>query len=98
MVSLDALNVRGHSGVMTTTTHSLDTTTTGSSGSRLTAALDGFRARRAARAERNRLELELSSYRTPAEINELEAMMERSGDDIDPVYAEVLERLRFHAA
>lgn len=80
---------------MTTTTHSLDTTTTGS---RLTAALDGFRARRAARADRNRLELELSSYRTPAEINELEAMMERSGDDIDPVYAEVLERLRFHAA
>lgn len=80
---------------MTTTTHSRDTTT---NGSRLTAALGSFRARRAARAELIRLELELSSYRTPAEINELEAMLERSGDDIDPVYAEVLERLRFRAA
>lgn len=80
---------------MTTTTPSRDTSTTGS---RLGAALNGFRARRATRAERVRLELELSSYRTPAEINELEAMLERSGDDIDPVYAEVLERLRFRAA
>jgi hypothetical protein len=80
---------------MTTTTHSLDTST---KGSKLTAALEGFRARRAAKAERNRLELELSTYRTPAEISELDAMLERSGDDIDPVYTQIIERLRSRAA
>ena len=80
---------------MTTPTRSLDTRPNNWN---LTAAVQGLRARRAARAERNRLELELSSYRTPAEINELDAMLERSGDDIDPVYAQVLERLRRRAA
>lgn len=80
---------------MTTTTHSIDHS---SNGSKLTAALDGFRARRAARALRNRIEQELSTYRTEAEIHELDAMLERSGDDIDPVYAEVIERLRLRAA
>jgi hypothetical protein len=80
---------------MTTTTHSLDVST---NSSKLTAALAGFRARRATRAELNRLERELSTYRTPAEIHELDAMFERSGDDIDPVYAQVIERLRLRAA
>jgi hypothetical protein len=78
---------------MTTTTHSRTT-----NGSKLTAALESFRARRTAKAERNRLELELSTYRSAAEIHELDAMLERSGDDIDPVYAQVIERLRFRAA
>ena len=79
---------------MTTTTHSPTTSTS----SKLTAALEGFRARRAARALRTRIEQELSTYRTQAEIHELDAMLERSGDDIDPVYAQVIERLRLHAA
>jgi hypothetical protein len=36
-----------------------------------------FRARRAQRAERNRLRAELASYRTPAERADLEAMLAR---------------------
>lgn len=76
---------------MTTTKHSIATR---SHGSKLTAVAAGFRARRSAKADRIRLELELSSYRTPAEINELDAMLERSGEDIDPLYAHVLERVR----
>jgi hypothetical protein len=36
-----------------------------------------FRARRAQRAERDRLRAELASYRTPAEQAELEAMLAR---------------------
>lgn len=81
---------------MTTTTQITDTTT--SNDSRLAALLDGYRARRSARAERARIERELATYRTPAEILELDAMLERSGDDVDPVYADVLERLRLRAA
>ena len=80
---------------MTTSTHTTDTLT---SDSRLAALVDGFRARRSARAERSRIQRELASYRTPAEIHELDAMLERSGDDIDPVYADVIERLRLRAA
>ncbi len=36
-----------------------------------------FRARRAQRAERNRLRAELAAYRTPTEQAELEAMLAR---------------------
>ena len=80
---------------MTTTTSSPSTSTTNS---RLAAALDSYRARRTARAVRSQIERELSSYRSPAEIHELDAMLERSGDGIDPVYADVIERLRLRAA
>ena len=80
---------------MTTSTQTTDTST---SGSRLAALLDGYRARRSARAERIRIEHELASYRTPAEIHELDAILERSGEDIDPVYAGVIEQLRLRAA
>ena len=90
---------------MTTTTYENDingTTTQVSTDTHSSSGLAGlvasYRARRSARAERARLEEELSSYRTPAEIHELDAMMERAGDDIDPVYADVVERLRFRAA
>ncbi len=84
---------------MTTTTHSsLDRSATQGPPSRLTAALESYRARRTARALRARIEQELSSYRTPAEIHELDAMLERSGEHIDPVYADVIERLRLRAA
>jgi hypothetical protein len=50
-----------------------------------------FRARRAQRAERNRLRAELASYRTPAEQAELEAMLARHTPE---EIAELNERLR----
>lgn len=80
---------------MTTTTPAHEVST---HGSLLSAALENYRARRSARALRSRIERELSTYRTQAEIHELDAMLERSGDDMDPVYAEVIERLRLRAA
>jgi hypothetical protein len=40
-----------------------------------------FRARRAERAERNRLRAEIASYRTPAERADLEAMLARHTPD-----------------
>lgn len=42
-----------------------------------TSAAARFRARRAERAERNRLRAELASYQTPAERADLEAMLAR---------------------
>jgi len=42
-----------------------------------TSAAARFRARRAERAQRNRLRAELASYRTPAERADLEAMLAR---------------------
>ena len=80
---------------MTTTMNFEPTSTTSS---KLASALESYRARRTARALRSQIERELSSYRTPAEVHELDAMLERSGDDIDPVYADVIERLRQRAA
>jgi hypothetical protein len=77
---------------MTTTTH------TPTTGSKLTAALEGYRARRAARVQRTRIEQELSTYRTANEIQELDAMVERAGDDLDPMYVQVIERVRQRAA
>ena len=48
----------------------------------LTAAAGArFRARRAERAERNRLRAEIASYRTPAERADLEAMLARHTPD-----------------
>ncbi|HVC73238.1 MAG TPA: hypothetical protein VNC85_05645 [Mycobacteriales bacterium] len=43
----------------------------------LTTSAARFRARRAERAERNRLRAELASYQTPAERADLEAMLAR---------------------
>jgi hypothetical protein len=40
-----------------------------------------FRARRAERAERNRLRAEIASYRTPAERADLDAMLARHTPD-----------------
>jgi len=40
-----------------------------------------FRARRAERAERNRLRAEIASYRTPAERADLEAILARHTPD-----------------
>jgi hypothetical protein len=47
----------------------------------LTAPAARHRARRAQRAERNRLRAELASYRTPAERADLEAMLARHSAD-----------------
>jgi len=52
------------------------------------------RARRAARAERSRLRAELASYRTPAELLELDAILERHPDAADPPAFLSLRRLR----
>jgi len=41
------------------------------------AATTRFRTRRAERAERRRLRAEIASYRTPAEIADLDAMLAR---------------------
>jgi hypothetical protein len=45
------------------------------------AAAARFRARRAERAERNRLRAEIASYRTQAERADLEAMLARHTPD-----------------
>jgi hypothetical protein len=45
------------------------------------AAAARFRARRAERADRNRLRAEIASYRTPAERADLEAMLARHTPD-----------------
>jgi hypothetical protein len=46
-----------------------------------TARAARFRARRAERAERNRLRAEIASYQTPAERADLEAMLARYSDE-----------------
>lgn len=60
-------------------------------------AIENYRAHRSARADRVRLERELSTYRTPAEISELDAILERSGD-VDPMYTDIITRIRLRAA
>ena len=66
--------------------------------SRLSAALDHYRDRRATRALHARIERELSTYRTEAELHELDAMLERSEDVRDSVYVQMIERIRLRAA
>lgn len=46
----------------------------------LVAVRAGARERRAARAARARLEWELASYTTPAELNDLHAVLDRHSD------------------
>jgi hypothetical protein len=47
-----------------------------------------YRARRAERAERNRLRAELASYRTPAERADLDAMLARhTQEELDDLRA-----------
>jgi hypothetical protein len=50
-------------------------------GSLWTAIRDGHRAARAARAERKSLERELASYTTPADLNDLDAILDRHSED-----------------
>ncbi|WP_088317797.1 hypothetical protein [Kineosporia sp. R_H_3] len=64
------------------TTNSTDTGSTTSAPSFLTVLRDDLRTRRAARAERRKLDRELATYRTPAERDDLAAMLDRY-DDVD---------------
>lgn len=63
-----------------------------------TAARDSYRERRSVRALHHRVERELSTYTTQADIHELNAMLERSEPDTDSVYTQMIERIRFRAA
>ncbi len=60
--------------------------------------MDSYRARRTARALQHRVEQELSTYTSPSDIQELDAMLERSGEDLDSVYTQMIERVRMRAA
>ncbi|MBI4944638.1 MAG: hypothetical protein HY830_28195 [Actinobacteria bacterium] len=82
------------------TTNSTDTgTTTGTTTtapSFLTVLRDDLRARRAARAARRKLDRELATYRTPAERDDLAAMLDRYDDEAAAPVREALNRV--HAA
>jgi hypothetical protein len=59
-----------------------------------TAARDELRARRAERASRKTLERELASYTTPAEQNELDAILERYPADEVAEIRQIIKRGR----
>jgi len=61
-------------------------------------ALDSYRERRAVRASLKSTERELSTYTTPAELEDLDSMLERCADDNDSVYGPMIERIRLRAA
>lgn len=70
------------------------TPSNGTSASFLTALRDELRSRRAQRATRKQLERQLSTYRTPAELDDLTAILARYDDeDAEPV-REVLNQVR----
>jgi hypothetical protein len=56
-------------------------TTTRTIGRRLTAIRRDIRGGRDARAARRTLQHELSSYTTPSELNDLEAILDRHSDE-----------------
>jgi hypothetical protein len=56
-------------------------TTTRPLGRRLASIRRDFRGDRQARAARRALQHELSSYTTPAELNDLEAILDRHSDE-----------------
>ena len=63
-----------------------------------TTVLDTYRERKAQRASVRTAELELSSYTTPAQLQDLDAMLERFADEGDTVYGPIVERIRLRAA
>jgi molybdopterin-guanine dinucleotide biosynthesis protein len=63
-----------------------------------TTVLDTYRERKAQRATVKVAERELSSYTTPAELQDLDAMLERFADEGDTVYGPMVERIRLRAA
>ena len=60
--------------------------------------LDSYREHRAVRALHHRVEQELASYTSEADIHELDAMLERSEGDRDSVYTQMIQRVRMRAA
>ena len=92
--------IRRHHGVMTTTSHigtsasTTSTTTPNDVKTVVGAVRDALRHRRAVRAMHAQIERELSSYTTPNEIAELDAMIERSNVEGDADYMSVIERVR----
>jgi hypothetical protein len=56
-------------------------TTTRTIGRRLTAIRHDIRGNRDARAARRTLQHELSSYTTPSDLNDLEAILDRHSDE-----------------
>ncbi|WP_088286545.1 hypothetical protein [Kineosporia sp. A_224] len=75
------------------TTNSNDTGTTTTAPSFLTALRDDLRARRAARAARRKLDSELATYCTPAERDDLAAMLDRYDDETAAPVREALNRV-----
>jgi hypothetical protein len=63
-----------------------------------TTVLDTHRERKAQRASVKVAERELSSYTTPAQLQDLDAMLERFADQGDTVYGPIVERIRLRAA
>jgi hypothetical protein len=56
-----------------------------------------FRARRATRAARRALERELSAYTTPADLRELDAILDRHDPDEAAEVRRIVDRLRVTA-
>lgn len=63
-----------------------------------TTALDTYRERRAAHASLKSVERELATYTTPAELQDLDSMVERCVDENEIVYGPIIERIRLRAA
>lgn len=63
-----------------------------------TTAIDTYRERRTLRAALKSVERELSTYTTPTELQDLDAMIERATDDNDEIYGPIIERIRLRAA
>jgi hypothetical protein len=62
------------------------------------AARDELRARRQARADRKRLERDLSTYRTQAELDDLYALLDTNDDADSALVREILATQLRHAA
>ena len=63
-----------------------------------TTVLGTYRERKAQRASIKVAERELASYTTPAQLQDLDAMLERFADEGDSVYGPIVERIRLRAA
>ena len=66
--------------------------------SRWASARASVRDRRATRALYKQVERELSTYTTAADLQELEAMLERSPGNDESVFTHVVENIRLRAA
>ena len=86
---------------MTTTDEKVrttDTTPQHDPKSAWTTAIDTYRERRTLRASLKSVERELSTYTTPTELQDLDAMIERATNNNDEIYGPIIERIRLRAA